>query len=171
MVKNPPAVQATQLWDLGWEEPLEKRIATHSSMLSWRIPWTEESGALQSMGLQRVGALVVLLCDDRHLSTPQILITRSPIANTSVTLVQAASSDCSCIKPLVYMVTFISLSHLGRLLWHKKVIVFEFSREKWRLREVKSLVQSHPTGKDLGLVCFQSLSPCYGLNISVPQNT
>ena len=40
---------------LGWEDPLEKEMATHSSILSWRIPWTEEPGGLQSMGLQRIG--------------------------------------------------------------------------------------------------------------------
>ena len=55
MVKNLPALQDTQLRFLGWEDPLEKEMATHSSILAWRIPWTEEPGRLQSMGLQRVG--------------------------------------------------------------------------------------------------------------------
>ena len=55
MVKNLPAMQETQVPALGWEDPLEKEMATHSSILAWRIPWTEESGGLQSMGLQRVG--------------------------------------------------------------------------------------------------------------------
>ena len=45
----------TWVWSLGWEDPLEKEMATHSSILPWRIPWTEEPGGLQSMGLQRVG--------------------------------------------------------------------------------------------------------------------
>ena len=53
-VKNLPAVQATQVRSLGQEDPLEKGMATHSSILAWRIPWTEKSGGLQSMGLQRV---------------------------------------------------------------------------------------------------------------------
>ena len=53
-VKNLPAVWETQVRSLGREDPLEKRIATHSSILVWRIPWKEESGKLQSMGLQRV---------------------------------------------------------------------------------------------------------------------
>ena len=53
MVKNPPAVQET--WVLSWEDPLEKGTATHSSILAWRISWTEEPGRLQSMGSQRVG--------------------------------------------------------------------------------------------------------------------
>ena len=53
MVKNPPAVQETWVRALGWEEPLEKGMATHSSILAWRISWTEEPGGLQSMGSQR----------------------------------------------------------------------------------------------------------------------
>ena len=48
------AMQETQVQSLGQEEPLEKRMATHSNILSWRIPWAEEPGGLQSMGLQRV---------------------------------------------------------------------------------------------------------------------
>jgi len=47
-------VQETQVGSLGWEDPLEKGMATHSSILAWRIPWTEELGRLQSMGWQRV---------------------------------------------------------------------------------------------------------------------
>ena len=52
-VKNLPAILETWVWSMGWEDPLEKRMATHSSILAWRIPWTEESGGLQSMGSQR----------------------------------------------------------------------------------------------------------------------
>ena len=55
LVKNPPAIQKTQVGSLGWEDPLEKEMATHSSILAWRIPQTEEPRGLQSMGLQRVG--------------------------------------------------------------------------------------------------------------------
>ena len=54
-VKNLPAMQETQVRSLGWEDPLEKEMVTHSSILARRIPWTEEPGRLQSMGLQRVG--------------------------------------------------------------------------------------------------------------------
>ena len=50
MVKNLPAVQETQVQSLGQEDPLEKRMATHSNILTWRIPWTEEPGGLQSIG-------------------------------------------------------------------------------------------------------------------------
>ena len=55
MIKNLSAVQETQVLSLGWEDPLERGLATHSSILALRIPWTEEAGHLQSMGLQRVG--------------------------------------------------------------------------------------------------------------------
>ena len=54
-VKNLPAMQENQIPSLGQEDPLEKRIATHSSILAWRIPWTEEPGGLHSMESQRVG--------------------------------------------------------------------------------------------------------------------
>ena len=53
MVKNPPAMQETWVWSLVGKIPLEKGIATHSSILAWRIPWTEEPGGLQSTGSQR----------------------------------------------------------------------------------------------------------------------
>ena len=52
--KNPPVMQKTWVWSLGWEDPLEKGMATYSSILAWRIPWIEEPGELQSMGSQRV---------------------------------------------------------------------------------------------------------------------
>ena len=55
MVKNLPAMQETQVQSLGQEDAIEKGMATHSSILAWRIPWTEEPGELQSMGSQRVG--------------------------------------------------------------------------------------------------------------------
>ena len=56
VVKNPPAIQKTQetqVRSLGWEYPLEEELATYSSVLAWRITWTEEPGRLQSIGLQR----------------------------------------------------------------------------------------------------------------------
>ena len=53
MIQSLPAMQETQVWSLGWEDPLEKGMATHSSIFAWRIPWTEEPGGLQSMRQQR----------------------------------------------------------------------------------------------------------------------
>ena len=55
MVKNVPAVGETWVQSLGWEDPLEEGMATRSSILAWRVPWTVEPGRLQSMGSQRVG--------------------------------------------------------------------------------------------------------------------
>ena len=55
LVKNLPAMPETQVRSLGQEDPLEKGMITHSSILAWRIPWTEEPGRLQSMGSQRAG--------------------------------------------------------------------------------------------------------------------
>ena len=54
-VKRLPAMQETRVRSLGWEDPLEKEMATHSSILAWKIPWLEEPGRLQSMWSQRVG--------------------------------------------------------------------------------------------------------------------
>ena len=55
MVKRLPTTQESWIQSLGWEDLLEKEVATHSSILAWKIPWTEEPGRLQSMGSQRVG--------------------------------------------------------------------------------------------------------------------
>ena len=54
MVKNPPTMRETWVPSLGWEDPLKAGMATHSSILAWRIPWSEEPGRLWSMGSQRV---------------------------------------------------------------------------------------------------------------------
>ena len=53
VVTNLPAMQEMQVQSLSWEDPLEKEMATHSSILAWKIPWTEEPGSLKSMGLQK----------------------------------------------------------------------------------------------------------------------
>ena len=55
MVETLPTMWETWVQSLGWEDPLEKGMATHSSILAWRIPWTDEPGKLQSMGSPRVG--------------------------------------------------------------------------------------------------------------------
>ena len=54
-VKNLPVMQETRVQSLGWKDPLEEEMTTHSSILAWRIPWTEEPGGLQSIESQRVG--------------------------------------------------------------------------------------------------------------------
>ena len=65
MVKNPPAVQVTRIWSLSWEDPLEKGMATHSSIFAWRLPWTEEPGGLGPWSrkeLDTTERLTLLLC-------------------------------------------------------------------------------------------------------------
>ena len=67
VVKNLPAMWEIQVQALCWGDPLEKGMSTHSSILAWRIPWTEEPGGLESMGLQRVehkGATNTFLCSN-----------------------------------------------------------------------------------------------------------
>ena len=71
LVKNLPAVQEIRLRSLGWEDPLEKEMATHSSTLAWRIPWTEEPGRLQSMGSQELDTTERLNHLNQHLGTPE----------------------------------------------------------------------------------------------------
>ena len=75
MVKNLPAMQETQDRSLGREDLLEERMAIHSSILAWRIPWTEKPGGLQSMGSQRVGVTEVtehahMLSDSKACALP-----------------------------------------------------------------------------------------------------
>ena len=71
MVNNLPAMQETWVLSPGWENPLEKEMIIHSSILAWRIPWTEESGGLQSMGLQRVRHDQVTNTYNRHTGSSQ----------------------------------------------------------------------------------------------------
>ena len=73
MVKNLPAMQETWVQSLGWEDPLEEKMATRSRILAWKIPRTEEPGKLQSMGSQRVGQLTVhAQLANRHHQSPAL---------------------------------------------------------------------------------------------------
>ena len=72
MVKNLPAMWETWVWPLGQEDPLEKRMTTHSNILAWRIPWAEEPGRLQSLGLQSLTQLKWLSMHTSEMQTQQI---------------------------------------------------------------------------------------------------
>ena len=72
-VKHLSTVRETQVQTLGWEDPLEKEMATHSSTIAWKIPWTEEPGRLQSIGSQRVGHDFTFTFTGFVLSTANIL--------------------------------------------------------------------------------------------------
>ena len=71
-VKNPSAMHETQVRSLGWEDPLEEGMATHSSILAWRVPWTEEPGGLQSIGSQRVRHEAAEHARTRKVSVPEV---------------------------------------------------------------------------------------------------
>ena len=63
MIKHPPAMRETRVRSLGWKDPLEKEMATHSSILAWRTPWIEDPDRLQSMGSQRVTRVIAFIED------------------------------------------------------------------------------------------------------------
>ena len=75
MVKNLPAMQETWVRSLGWEDPLEEGMATHSSVLAWRNPWTEEPGMLQSMGSQRSAHNQAT----KHSTYTELILWRTPL--------------------------------------------------------------------------------------------
>ena len=72
-VKRLPTMWETRVWSLGREDPLEKEMATHSGVLAWKIPWTEETGRLQSMGSQRIG--------HNWATSPHLLLGRKAVTN------------------------------------------------------------------------------------------
>jgi len=86
LVKNLPAMQKTLVSFLGWEDPLEKRMAIHSSILAWRIPWTEEPGRLQCRGSQRVGhgratfTFKHILCNIHSHLIPFLMLASNPVS-------------------------------------------------------------------------------------------
>ena len=86
-VKDLPAVQETQIRSLGQEDPLEKEIATHSSILAWEIPWTEKPGRVQSMGSQRVGHDLVT----KHTHTQNSIFWGNCLVSNSVAYLLSAS--------------------------------------------------------------------------------
>ena len=103
-VKHLPAMQETQVQSLGREDPLEKEMATHSSALAWKIPWTEEPGGLQSMGLQRVTSLFTYIG-----SFIQLLNLSSiyPLICSLLILPSTHQSSCFfsclCLHPSIYL--------------------------------------------------------------------
>ena len=84
MVKNLPAMQETQVRSLAWEDPLEKGKATHSSILAWRIPWTEEPVVLQSTGSQRVGHVWTINTPTHYTILPPLTSGEFPKAQISL---------------------------------------------------------------------------------------
>ena len=110
-------MQETWVWSLGWEDPLEKGMATHSSILAWRIPWTEEPGGLQSTGSQRVGhdwatsLSLSFTFEGLLILWPQVTSTRS-LCNTKWYLLSKKAWDFTNCKPLELGVSLLIHSSL-----------------------------------------------------------
>ena len=121
MVKNLPAMQEMWVWSLGGEDPLEREIATHSSILAWEIPWTEEPGGLQSPRVRHKWAtntfiFKLLLYHSEykitfHCNTKSWYNTFFPL-NWSVTALQCCVSSCCTTQRTSYLYTYIHTSHL-----------------------------------------------------------
>ena len=82
MVKNLPAMQETWVQSLGWDDPLKKGMATHSSILAWRIPWEEERGRLQSMGCKQPDTIERRTHTHTHTHTHTCFVLQFPDSNT-----------------------------------------------------------------------------------------
>ena len=91
MVENMPAMQETWVWSLSQKDPLEKGIAIHSSILAWRIPWTEEPGGLQSMGLQTIWHNWAINTFHFH------VLSKGEQATLSIIIVLVHSLECACL--------------------------------------------------------------------------
>ena len=159
-VKNLPATQETWVWSRGWEDSLEKGTATHSSILVWRIPWTEEPGGLESMGSQRVGhdwATFTLLgprdrragtCFKGWLQCPFLqdaLGTLPHYRLEELCLPTTVKSECSQIK-YQHKNNICSFNKvLAHLLWDKTLFE-ELERQWWRHMGDSLPLQSLETG-------------------------
>ena len=109
MVKNSPAKYETWIQSLGSEDPLEKEMATYSSILAWRIPWTEEPGMLQSMGSQRVG---------HNLGTKQNTKTRQALLNRCPGKFKFCFLELSGIFFLVFLIhSWLTLQMQNTQIW------------------------------------------------------
>ena len=131
-VKHLPAMRETQVQSLSWEDPLEKEMAAHSSTLAWKIPWTEESGRLQSMGSQRVGhdwATSHLCCRACKISVSARDWTLTPCSGSSESLTTRPPRKSHCVLLYMHLIKIIDLALDSKL------------------REVK------------GHVCFSTVSP------------
>ena len=93
LVKNPPAKQETWIWSLGWEDPLEEGMASHSSILAWRIPWAEEPGGLRSTGSQSVWTTEWLITAEYSVS-PWRALPAPPLPVSSFALVCVLTQPC-----------------------------------------------------------------------------
>ena len=135
MVKNLPIMQASQVQTLGQEDPPEKKMATHSSILAWRIPWTEKPSRLQSIVSQRVGqnwetntmiSSVQLLSRVQLFATPWIAARQASLSITN----SGSSPKLMCIESVMPILWYTYLKIIFQFLvtWNFKVSLNQF---KW----------------------------------------
>ena len=121
MVKNLPAMQETQVQSLGWEDPLEKGMTTHSSILAWRIPWTEEPGMLQSVGSYRVRPdwqlTLSLFLSSWYVQLYHVATDRSSLCNKHPTISRETNSEYLMMSPVP-----VGLWHLCSGAWHGEAL-------------------------------------------------
>ena len=119
MVKNLPAMQQTWVQSLGQKDPLEKGITTHSNILAWRIPWTEEPGRPQSMELQRMGHK---WATHTHTLTEQLTLHTHVYRNTHThNHTTSPSSQWNCLTLPKCFILFLSLVSHTLFVLHEKV--------------------------------------------------
>ena len=144
-VKNLPAMQEAEVQSLGQEDPLQKGMATHSSVLAWRIPWAEEPSGLQSMGLHRVG-------HNWATNTHQIL--RVKILNNFLLWIWIGKRGCRSYVPLMPIIPFFTfhfsisklfnLKNISRIIKRQSLVTLSTSNyiEKLRAGRVTSIMVS-----------------------------
>ena len=133
-VKNPPAMRETWVRSLGREDSLEKRMATHSSIMDWRIPWTEEPGGPQSMGSQRVGYMSDWLI---YIYYPWIILILYILNKAWCNLKNTGNEFQSVLSSTCYMTLAkspeLSEAQFLRLLWDWDKGFVKGNRKKWLL--------------------------------------
>ena len=145
LVKNLPAMQETWVWFLGWKDPLEKEVETHSSILAWRIPCTEEPGGLQSMGSQKVGHDWVTKPPPQRLSAGSVASIQITILAWSRAHVSSRGCDSVTVGGHIFQVTssatamfslwglerwFLYISYLYTSTWKTSDMLFVDTNEK-----------------------------------------
>ena len=147
-VKNLPAMWETWIWSLSWEDPLEKEMATHCCILAWIIPWTEDSGRLQCMGLQRDMTEQLTLSDFHfHISDFKVykifslllcVLLSHHYAWLKIMVPLSQKRTAQCQQSTLEWIDLFSACNCPSLLWK------EFYYKKWRLPEIVKWVNERP---------------------------
>ena len=149
MIKNLPTMWEIWIWSLGWEDPLEKSMANHSSILAWRIPWTEETGGLQSLGSERVRHYwmtnaFTFTCTSS--SPSPVLPTLSlPTPNSSGNH-QCVTCICESVSVLfcLLILFFFKISRINEIIWYLSSFdLFYSTKYLWCLSVLSQMACFH----------------------------